>query len=366
MHASGEPLSDMELSARRRNALKSTGPRTAAGKRRVSRNALKYGLYSQSWSDAEKMFDLGEDPREFEAFVTELIAALEPADAVERMLAQDVATLAWKKRRLDRAQAGLQLHNLELLELERHRQALQLGRDTPDLLQAEVLKVGLRRASKSPANFGEILSHLDLLSHAVEEEDFSEDAGPIFTGLYGESPTLRGAQIIHLYERFQSEDEPATPEEREENQALRACLKIALLEEKRDVIEEYALYMQENVNVSPALRDATLAPTNPGWQTLIRHEYTLDRLIERKLRLLAERQKARRRQEAAAQQALKRRETPQKRFCQNKASHLVENKAWGSSKSPETKPVKARTKRVKLLKSRKRPANKASLSPKLA
>ncbi len=285
-------LNPREVTARRRNSRKSTGPRSAAGKRRSSLNALKYGTCSGRHSLAEVLQELGEDPREFQRFVAGLLASLDPADGVERMLVEDIATLGWKKRRLDRIQQGLQLRNLELLELERHRQALEVGRESPDLSQAEILKTGLRRAKKSPAKFGEVLSYLDLLAKAVENNDFSQDAEPIFAALYGEQPTLRGAEITALYERFQQPHEAT-----EENRALQARLKLALQEETRDVAEEYALYLQEYVHVSPALRNATLAPTNPEWRSIIRHEYTLDRLIERKLKLLMQVQKARRARE---------------------------------------------------------------------
>jgi len=297
MQSTPQGLSPRQIRARRLNAKKSTGPRSAAGKRRAALNALKYGTYAGRQSLAETLQDLGEDPSEFQDFLAGLMVALEPADAVEQMLTEDIAMLAWKKRRLDRAQVGLQLRNLELLELERHRQALEVGRDSADVSQAEVIKIGLRRCAKSPAKFGEILSYLDLLVNAVEKNDFSQDADPIFAALYGEEPTLRGAQIIHLYHRFQNSEEgdedTAGADNPQEERALLAGLKVALQEETRDVAEEYVLYLQEHVHVSPALRNATLAPSNPEWQAMIRHEYTLDRLIERKLRLLTERQTAR-------------------------------------------------------------------------
>ena len=295
MHQARHALSPREIKARRLNSRKSTGPRTVAGKRRSALNALKYGSYSGRQSLAEAMQELGEDPREFQHFVAGLLDSLDPADGVERMLVEDIATLGWKKRRLDRAQQGMQLRNLELLELDRHRQALEVGRDSPDLSQAEVLKIGLRRAKKSPAKFGEILSYLDMLTAAVEKNDFSQDADPIFAALYGEEPTLRGAEIINFYHRFQEPHEAT-----EENRALAARLKLTLQEETRDVAEEYALYLQEHVHVSPALRNATLAPTNPEWRAMIRHEYTIDRLIERKLKLLMQTQNARRARERAA------------------------------------------------------------------
>jgi hypothetical protein len=44
-------VSARKLAANRANAMASTGPRTAAGKARSSRNALRHGLCSESWAD---------------------------------------------------------------------------------------------------------------------------------------------------------------------------------------------------------------------------------------------------------------------------------------------------------------------------
>jgi len=289
-------LTHRQLESRRRNAQKSTGPRTAAGKRRAALNALKYGRYSTRQTLEQSMALLGEDPREFHAFRDSLIAARQPSDAVERMLVEDVAVLAWKKRRLDRAQEGMQLRNLEVLELDRHRQALEVGRETADVSQQEVLKSGLRRAPRSPAKFGEILSHLDTLTGLVNRQDFSQDIDSVITLLYGEAPTLRGAQIANLYRQLREQGIEA-----EEAGALAGSLRLALEEETRDVAEEYTLYLQEHVHVSPALRNSALAPVHPQWTAIVRHEYTLDRLIERKLKLLDQIQGTRKREERAAQ-----------------------------------------------------------------
>jgi hypothetical protein len=279
-NAEGE-LTPSQLESRRRNAQKSTGPRTAAGKHRAALNALKYGAYVTRQTMEQSMVLLGEDPREFHAFRDSLLASRQPADAVERMLVEDIAVLAWKKRRLNRAQEGLQLRNLEVLELDRHRQALEVGRESADVSQEEVLKSGLRRAPKSPAKFGEILSQLETLTALVDNKNFSQEIDPVITMLYGESPTLRGAQIANTYRQLREEGVKT-----EESRALAAGLKLALEEETRDVLEEYALFLQEHVHVSPALRDSALAPVHPQWTAIVRHEYTLDRLIERKLRLL--------------------------------------------------------------------------------
>ncbi len=296
MEKTGTKLTPRQLESNRRNAQKSTGPRTDAGKRRAALNGLKYGHYTVPRTMEQSMLLLGEDPLEFQAFRESLLASRQPADAVERMLVEDIAMLAWKKRRLNRAQEGLQLRSLEMLELDRHRRALEVGRETADISQEEVLKSGLRRAPRSPGRFGEILSQLETLSALVSRRDFSQDIDPVITMLYGETPSLRGAQIANSYRQLRERGV-----ETEEQQALATSLKIAIEEETRDVMEEYALFLQEHVHVSPALRDSALAPVHPQWISVVRHEYTIDRLIERKLKLLTEIQANRKLEELAAQ-----------------------------------------------------------------
>ncbi|HEX5411584.1 MAG TPA: hypothetical protein VFZ27_06955 [Terriglobia bacterium] len=332
-------LTPRQLESRRENARKSTGPRTPAGKSRVALNALKYGYYAGPNTMEQSMLLLGENPQEFHAFRDELLASRQPADAVERMLVEDIAMLAWKKRRINRAQQGLQLRNLEMLELARHRQALEVGRETADISQDEVLKSGLRRAPRSPARLGEILSNLETLKSLVARQDFSQDISGAITMLYGETATLRGAQIAHSYEELGEQGV-----ESDEQRAFAAELKIAIEEEIRDVMDEYTLFLQEHVHISPALRDSALAPVHPQWTAILRHEYTLDRLIERKLKLLLQIQRARKIQERATQES-ERRAGKQKRipFFKNKAERLLKTKDRGEKQTGTNRKTKRRS-----------------------
>jgi len=59
-----------QIQANRLNAEKSTGPRTADGKRKASQNALKHGLLAQT------MVIAGEDVGEFEFYRDELLGEL--------------------------------------------------------------------------------------------------------------------------------------------------------------------------------------------------------------------------------------------------------------------------------------------------
>ena len=93
--------SDAQIAANRRNALKSTGPRTAAGKAASSRNALRHGLTAR----APLVFD--EDTADFDRFRAEMRATLALRDPREELLAEAMAQAAWRLRRAARAEAAL-------------------------------------------------------------------------------------------------------------------------------------------------------------------------------------------------------------------------------------------------------------------
>jgi len=87
---------EAQVVANRRNAEKSTGPRTAQGKAVVSQNAVKHGLLAQA--DVIR----GEDREEFELYREELFWELEPVGTMESRLAERIVSLAWRLRRAER------------------------------------------------------------------------------------------------------------------------------------------------------------------------------------------------------------------------------------------------------------------------
>lgn len=90
-----------QIRANRLNAQKSTGPRTAEGKAAASQNAAKHGLL------AEQVVIKGEDPAEFEGYRDRMLEELAPVGAVETMLAERAAGLAWRLRRAERLQSAV-------------------------------------------------------------------------------------------------------------------------------------------------------------------------------------------------------------------------------------------------------------------
>jgi hypothetical protein len=87
-----------QIAANRRNAKKSTGPRTAKGKEAVSQNAFKHGLF------VKKAVVRDENQEEYDMHREALMAELLPVGRMESFLAERVVNLSWRIIRAERMQ----------------------------------------------------------------------------------------------------------------------------------------------------------------------------------------------------------------------------------------------------------------------
>ena len=88
----------VQILANRRNAKKSTGPRTRQGKAVVSQNAVKHGLltcHDVISSESQADFDLYRD---------QMLDELAPLSPMESMLAERIVSLSWRLKRAGRIQ----------------------------------------------------------------------------------------------------------------------------------------------------------------------------------------------------------------------------------------------------------------------
>jgi hypothetical protein len=111
--------------ANRRNAHKSTGPRTAEGKARSRFNALKHGM------TAESALLPGEDGEEFLDRQKELLDDLQPRNRLEEIMIERIARDDWMSIRAERAAAArvaLRLrHDATEQALQERHEAIELG-----------------------------------------------------------------------------------------------------------------------------------------------------------------------------------------------------------------------------------------------
>ena len=90
-----------QIESNRRNAQKSTGPKTQSGKARSSQNAVRHGL------TAETVIGPLEDPADYQAFEQAITIAYDAETAVERELVLRLASLLWRLRRATSVETGL-------------------------------------------------------------------------------------------------------------------------------------------------------------------------------------------------------------------------------------------------------------------
>jgi hypothetical protein len=94
-------LTPAKAAANKRNAARSTGPKSPAGKAISRQNAFSHGLRAVS------PVVPGEDPAEWEAFRDAVVSDLAPVGAVETLLAERVALMLWKLRRVNVYEAAI-------------------------------------------------------------------------------------------------------------------------------------------------------------------------------------------------------------------------------------------------------------------
>jgi hypothetical protein len=90
-----------QFEANRRNSLKSTGPKTEAGKQASRCNAVRHGL------TAETVIGALEDVEDYKTFELDITADYDAQSAVERELVLRLTSLLWRLRRATTIETGL-------------------------------------------------------------------------------------------------------------------------------------------------------------------------------------------------------------------------------------------------------------------
>ncbi len=188
-----EPTTDRDRAAiNRENALKSTGPRTEAGKQKSSLNALRHGLTSQI------VIMPNEDLEAYHRFTESFHNDHKPSGALETQIVQSIADDYW---RLNRAK------NMEghLFALFIHEKAPGIDTANEQVRDALAMAAGLREQTKALSTLSThqqrinrtILSNVKLLKELQTER------------LHKERWNMREAALLyklHEHENAESKD----------------------------------------------------------------------------------------------------------------------------------------------------------------
>lgn len=170
----------------RRNARKSTGPNTAAGKAASSRNRLAHGLCSGS------LLVAGETEADFEQLHQSLLAAYQPVNPEETLLTSQVAQALWRYNRAQRIESSFllsgQSQSLQTLNAQGHGGS---GLDDLTELEGDGLTIGLFMREVSYKHLERIQRYLTsaertyhravkMLQHAQEKRrNLPQPAAPV-------------------------------------------------------------------------------------------------------------------------------------------------------------------------------------------
>jgi len=86
-------ISQKKIEANRRNAKKSTGPKTEEGKARSAMNSIKYGIYSDKYLIKDESYE------EFDNYRRKILKCLNPTNAVLFDMATHVVSNGWEYQR---------------------------------------------------------------------------------------------------------------------------------------------------------------------------------------------------------------------------------------------------------------------------
>ena len=149
-----------QIEANRRNALKSTGPKTEAGKQVSRCNAARHGL------TAETVLSALEDAEDYQAFEAAITADYDAQSAVERELVLRLAIILWRLRRATTMETGL--FEIQAQQLHDYRQSRRLLSHS-----GEVIPTMFRRAESASDDAPSVsaVSNIELLSDTGMKAD---------------------------------------------------------------------------------------------------------------------------------------------------------------------------------------------------
>ena len=321
-------LTPQLLDAARSNGRRSHGPCTVAGKENSKMNALEHGERSAPENHYEVMRALGEDPARFETLKQELRGSFGSGDAFVEKQVDDLARLYWRRDRLERSQTGLMRRSLLALEEQEHRRRKEI--EGASFGPGQAINSTLGVPSDPAARLRLLLSFLGLIRVQVHARSFLAWQAAALEGFYGNKGGWRPARLSHLLSLFaggvgapadnvgaplvdalsEDEDDVGAPlvgdeadgEGGHENRPcaatepadeLRYKELVLLLEEERASVEEEFEYEEKLSEERAAIeRDACLAPAGDEWRMMLRREDSLDRAIDRKIKLLLNLRKA--------------------------------------------------------------------------
>lgn len=247
-----------KLIANRRNAKRSTGPKTPQGRAYSRRNALKHGLFAHPRKEYAL---LGEDPTEYDELQTELLAEYRPVGQTEELEVERIVECWWRLRRAKRYETALvhtAVRDFGRKEVERQREHCQ-RLDIADDKLIHMLQDAERKIAAT----------------AQVPRDFKRNLGemsPQMESLWPSFERKADEELRNLCERAHNRDELSP----EEYHAKQMWLTIVSVIEYIQQQQEFRIRGTREIAIAEHI-----IPDGPNLERLIRYETSIERSLAR-------------------------------------------------------------------------------------
>ena len=276
-----------QLAANRRNAMKSTGPRTPKGRAVSKMNALKHGILSKQV--LVKGLSLQESEEELEALHRRFWEDLQPVGVVEEMLTDQIVTAHWRLRRALTAESGEIALSVDTGERQRSR-----GPDAVlEWMKWRALGDPIHDMEGSALGAACLRAWMRKVREAVETEGaLTETIVKKFSRFSGAKPNIMDLELEALLSDLDANPDgvdAATLRERNKAGAL-AFLdqRISEFQERKERAMKWDIHEEE------ARQAAAVLPSTETLEKILRYETKLERQMHRAMAQLERVQRMRR------------------------------------------------------------------------
>lgn len=277
-------VTEKQLAANRRNALRSTGPRTARGREVSKMNALKHGILSRQVLVEGQHYQ--EDRTELEALHQRFWDDLQPEGPVEEMLVDQIVTAHWRLRRAMIAESGAIAHSVD----SGHRKRSQGTHPVLQWMHWRSLGDPIYPMKDCSIGASVLLSYLRPVRADVEEHGtIRAEAVQELVTRFGGQPNSLTKSLETL--RLQLEQEPHGPD------TARQIKERALAFVDREISSaEFSKErcVEDEEHKDEALKAAAVLPAADTLDKILRYETKLERQMYRAMAQLERIQRMRR------------------------------------------------------------------------
>jgi len=268
-----KPTSPKQIAANRRNAVKSTGPRTPRGRAVSKMNALKHGILSREVLVRGRLHQ--ESAEEFEALHQRFVDDLQPQGALEEMLVDQIVAAHWRLRRALAAESGEIALGMDSGERHRNRGW------NPTLQWMKWFAHGDPVHAMEQSSIGNsiLITWLTEIRDSVKVEGSLTEAAiqKLADRLHG-----KPNQLVRDLESFRKGSDPAPKPLNAKTREMEKSEALDFLNRKISIFQQLKwMCAEEEEQEEESRRSAAMLPSAKVLDKILRYEVKLERQIER-------------------------------------------------------------------------------------